>query len=148
MDVPENQLAADVLHKFLLVYRHLRQYHRQMDSESVRPRHAAVLRFLIAQGPATVGDVQAHLYTSASTASAIISQLEEAGQVTRARSPDDNRVVIVTITDAGRDIVARTPLGGIGLLRQRLDDLPAEQLQQMDEALAEIMHLMEVPCDR
>jgi DNA-binding MarR family transcriptional regulator len=145
VDIPENQLAATVLHKFLLIYRHLRQYHRQMDSFGVRPRHAAVLRFLAAHGPATVGDIQSYLYTSPSTTSNIISQLEELGQVTRTRSPDDNRVVIVTITDAGQDIAIRTPVGGIGLLRQRLGSLSDERLRQMDESLAEIMRLMEVP---
>ena len=145
MDTPESQLAATVLHKFLLIYRHLRQYHRQMDSYGIRPRHAAVLRFLAEYGPSTVGDIQAHLYTSPSTASAIISQLEDAGQVTRTRSPDDNRVVIVTITNAGQDIATRTPVGGIGLLRQRLGGLPEKRLRQMDESLAEIMRLMEGP---
>lgn len=145
MTIPDSQLASSVLHKFLLIYRHLRQYHRQMDDCGVRPRHAAVLRFLMEAGPATVGDIQAHLYTSPSTASNIISQLEDAGHVTRTRSPDDNRVVIVTVTDAGRDIAIRTPVGGIGLLRQRLGDLPDHRLRQMDESLAEIMRLMEVP---
>jgi DNA-binding MarR family transcriptional regulator len=78
------------------------------------------------------------------TASNIISQLEDTGQVTRTRSPEDNRVVIVAITEAGLDIVTRTPVGGIGLLRQRLGDLSGERLRQMDDSLAEIMRLMEV----
>lgn len=144
MDTPQNPLASEVLHKFLRIYRHLRQHHRQMDQFGVMPRHAAVLRFLATHGPATVGDIQSYLYTSPSTASNVISQLEDAGRVTRARSSDDHRVVIVTITEAGQAIADRAPVGGIGLLRQRLGDLPDERLQLMDESLAEIMRLMEV----
>lgn len=140
----ENERAGCVLHKFLLIYRHLRQYHRQIDEYGVRPRQASVLRYLAEHGPATAGDIQAYLYTSASTASSVIAQLEDAGQVTRTRAPEDNRVVIITITDVGRDVATRTPVGGIGLLRQRLGNLSGEQLQQMDDALAEIMRLMEV----
>ena len=46
--------------------------------------------------------MQDHLYTSASTASTLISQLEDAGYVTRTRSEDDNRVVNVQLTTSGR----------------------------------------------
>ena len=61
------------------------------------------------------------------------------------RAIRDNRVVIVAITASGEDIATRVPVGGIGLLRQRLDDLPDQRLRQIDESLAELMRLMEVP---
>jgi DNA-binding MarR family transcriptional regulator len=138
-------LAEEVIHKFLRLNRFLRQYARQMDSQGIRPRQLAVLRFLLAAGPATVGQVQAYLYLSASTTSMVISQLEEAGYVTRTRSEEDNRVVMVELTPAGREITEHTPLGGIALLRRRLGGLPGDRLRLLDEALAEIMGLMEVP---
>jgi DNA-binding MarR family transcriptional regulator len=138
-------LAEEVIHKFLRLNRLLRQYARQMDSQGIRPRQLAVLRFLLAAGPATVGQVQAYLYLSASTTSMVISQLEEAGYATRTRSEEDNRVVMVELTPAGREIAQHTPLGGIALLRRRLGNLPDERLRLLDEALAEIMGLMEVP---
>ena len=74
----------------------------------------------------------------------MIAQLEEVGYVTRTRSEQDNRVVIVELTPAGRELVQKMSPGGILLLRQRLHDLPAARLQLLDEALAEIMRLMEV----
>jgi DNA-binding MarR family transcriptional regulator len=74
----------------------------------------------------------------------LLAQLEQKGWVTRTRSPDDNRVVIVELTPAGRDIAQNTPLGGLPLLRRRLATLPEEQLGQIDEVLAEIKRLMEV----
>jgi DNA-binding MarR family transcriptional regulator len=141
---PDNELAATVLHKFLLIYRHLRQHHRHMDSYGIRPRLASVLRFLTERESATVSDIQAYLYTSPSTASNVISQLEDAGYVTRTRDQDDNRVVLVAITPAGTDIASRVPVGGIGLLRQRLCTLPDNRLRQIDAALADLMALMEV----
>jgi DNA-binding MarR family transcriptional regulator len=144
MSTPRHRLASEALHKFLLIHRHLRQYARQMDSQGIRPRQFAVLRFLFEQGPATVGDVQDHIYTSISTASTVISQLEEGGYVTRTRSEDDNRVVVVELTARGKDVAQNTPLGGIALLRRRLDSLPEERLRLIDEALSEIMRLMEV----
>jgi DNA-binding MarR family transcriptional regulator len=138
-------LSEEVIHKFLRLNRFLRQRAHQMDSQGIRPRQFAVLRFLLESGPATVGQVQGHLYLGASTTSVVIAGLEEAGYVTRTRSEEDNRVVLVELTPAGREIAQNTPLGGIALLRRRLGHLPAEKLRLLDQALAEIMQLMEVP---
>jgi len=137
-------LAEDVIHKFLTINRYLRQRARRMSDQGIRPPEFAVLHFLLKSGPATVGQVQAYLYRSPGTTSMMIAQLEEAGYVTRTRSEQDNRVVIVELTSAGRDLVKNMSPGGILLLRQRLHDLPAERLQLLDEALSEIMRLMEV----
>jgi DNA-binding MarR family transcriptional regulator len=139
-----NTLAGDVVHKFLTINRYLRQHARHMSGQGIRPREFAVLHFLHQSGPATVGQVQAYLYRSPGTTSMLISQLEETGYLTRTRSTQDNRVVIVELTSAGRDLVKNMSPGGILLLRQRLYDLPAERLQRLDEALEELMRLMEV----
>lgn len=144
MSQPPTVLAEDVIHKFLQMNRYLRQYARQMTDQGIRPWELAVLRFLKESGPATVGQVQAYTYRSAGTTSMVIAQLEQAGYLTRTRSEQDNRVVIVELTPAGRDLADQTPLGGIALLRQRLNDLAEERLRLLDEALDEIMRLMEV----
>ena len=137
-------VASDALHKFLLIFRHLRQTARSVDEQGIRGRQLAVLQFIQEQGPATVTEIQGYLYTSASTASTLITQLEDAGHVERTRSEDDNRVVIIDLTASGRSLAETTPVAGIGLLRRRLPTLPEERLQLIDEALAEIMQLMEV----
>lgn len=144
MSTPRHPLASAALHKFLLIHRHLRQYARHMDDQGIRPRQLAVLRFVLEQGPVTIGDIQNHLYTSISTASTLVSQLEDAGYVARTRSDDDNRVVRVSLTPRGTALAEDTPVGGIGLLRRRLDHLPEDRLRQIDDALGEIMRLMEV----
>ncbi|MBZ0295205.1 MAG: MarR family transcriptional regulator, partial [Anaerolineae bacterium] len=132
------------LHKFLLIHRHLRQMARNVDMQGIRGRQLAVLQFLQEQGSATVGEIQDYLYISASTASTLISQLEDAGHVIRSRSADDNRVVIVELTSSGSHLAQTTAIAGIGLLRRRLPTLPEERLHIINEALADIIQLMEV----
>lgn len=62
--------------------------------------------------------------------------LEKAGLVTRAPSPDDERGITVTITDAGRDVVARVMPGHADVVRQML----FEPLDAADvEALAALL---------
>ncbi len=144
MTTPKHPLANDALHKFLMIHRHLRQVARQMDEQGLRPRQFAVLLYLLELESATVSEIQDHLYTSASSASTIISQLEDEGYVTRARSEDDNRVVNVRLTDTGRTIAQNTPLRGIALLRRRLDSLPEDRLKMVDAVMSDLVELMEV----
>ncbi len=143
--MPANSsVASDALHKFLLIFRHLRQTARSVDEQGIRGRQLAVLQFIQEQGPATVTEIQSYLYTSASTASTLITQLEDAGHVERTRSDADNRVVIIDLTASGRALAETTPVAGIGLLRRRLPTLPEARLRLIDEALGEIIQLMEV----
>ncbi|MCB0080528.1 MAG: MarR family transcriptional regulator [Caldilineaceae bacterium] len=144
MTTAHTNLAQQAVHKFLLINRHLRLYARQMDDKGIKPKQFSVLRFLAESGPATVGQVQEFLYNSPSTASTVISQLEEMGYVTRTRSAADNRVVIVEVTAAGAELAGQTPMGGIPLLRRRIEKLAPERLANLDAALADLMQLMEV----
>lgn len=141
----DQQLSDQVFHHFLALLRFTRQHARQLsDERGIKPGEHSALCFLLESGPATVGQVQAYFHKSPSTTSTLLAQLEQKGWLTRTRSQDDNRVVIVELTPAGRDIAHNTPLGGLPLLRRRLATLPDEQLGQIDEVLAEIKRLMEV----
>jgi DNA-binding MarR family transcriptional regulator len=141
----DEPLSDQVFHQFLALLRHRRQYARQIETEQgIKPRDFSVLRFLLDSGPATVSQVQAFLHNSPSTTSALIAQLEEAGYVSRRRSDEDNRVVIVSLEPAGQTIAEQAPFGGLPLLRRRLAHLPETRLEQIKDVLAELMQLMEV----
>jgi len=140
----DEPLPDQVFHQFLALQRHKRQYARQIETEQgIKPRDFSVLRFLLDSGPATVSQVQAFLHNSASTTSALIAQLEEAGYVSRRRSDEDNRVVIVSLEPAGQTIAEQAPFGGLPLLRRRLATLPDARLLQIKDVLVELMALME-----
>lgn len=67
-------LAGETFHNLLRTLRFLRQHTHQMKRQGIRPRGYAALRFLFESGPATVGQVQAYLYNSPSTTSALLLQ--------------------------------------------------------------------------
>jgi DNA-binding MarR family transcriptional regulator len=65
--------------------------------------------------------------------------LEAAGLVTRAPSPDDERSVAVTITDAGRERLGRVFPGHIAVLhRMLLDPLERGEVEALGAALARV----------
>jgi DNA-binding MarR family transcriptional regulator len=145
MNETQEPLSDRVFHRFLALQQTLRRHARQLiDERGLTPRDLSVLRYLLEGESATVGQVQAFTHKSPSTTSSLIAQLEEKGYVTRTRSQEDNRVVIVELTPAGQQIVENTPLGGLPLLRLRLRSLSAERLSEIDDVLNEIARLMEV----
>jgi DNA-binding MarR family transcriptional regulator len=70
----------------------------------------------------------------------LISRLEEAGLMRRAASPDDGRVVLVTITDAGRATLARRR----AVRAERLAGILAQLSPAHQEALASALPALDV----
>jgi DNA-binding MarR family transcriptional regulator len=144
----DESLYLETIQTFLTMYRYLRQYSRQLHSEGFNGRKIATLRYLLEAGPLTVGQLRDYLYISDSTTSELVAKLEEAGCVRRTRSEEDNRVVLVSLTSAGREFAQSAPLGGIPLLRERLKTLPLERLALINETLIEIKRLLGIEDER
>jgi DNA-binding MarR family transcriptional regulator len=81
-----------------------------------------------------------------SSTSSMVAGLQGKGLVTRTRSSEDQRVVLVALTDEGRALVGGMSLGGIPLLRESLKTLAPERLEAVRDALVTMMDLLEV-CD-
>jgi DNA-binding MarR family transcriptional regulator len=141
-DVPE-RLYGRTIQEFLSLYRYLRHYGRQMHMEGISGRKVSTLRYLAEAGPLMVGQLSDYLCINDSSTSTTISDLKKRGYVTRRRSPEDNRVVLVEITEQGRELLAHIPLGGIPLLREVLKTLPPERLTPIYEALKAMNELLE-----
>jgi DNA-binding MarR family transcriptional regulator len=136
-------LSDEVFHQLLALMRLHRQYARRIiAAQNIKPRDISVLRFISENESVKVSQVQHYIHNSPSTASALIAGMEKAGYLSRTRSPEDRRVVLVTLTPAGRALLQTTPLGGMPLLRRELQALPQERLREMAGVLAEIHTLM------
>ena len=59
------------------------------------------------QAPCAVGDLGRTLYLDTGTLTPLLKRLEEQGLVTRTRDPDDQRRVVIELTDAGRTLRER-----------------------------------------
>lgn len=141
---PGQDLALETIQQFLHLYRHLRHYSRHMQEAGIRGRDFALLRFLLNDEKHTIGQIKKYMFLSFSTASEMISRLEQAGLVQRQRCKTDNRVVFVELTDAGRQIAEKTPMGGLPLLRERIKALPAEELAIVNQAVTILLETMEI----
>ncbi|MCP4199262.1 MAG: MarR family transcriptional regulator [Proteobacteria bacterium] len=59
------------------------------------------------QGPISVGNLGRYVGSAQSTTSEMVARLTKAGLVTKVRGPYDGRVVMVELTDQGRQLMKR-----------------------------------------
>lgn len=97
-----------------------------------------VLMLLWGESPQSQADLTRQLMIEPPTAAKMLSRLEQAGFVARGRSTSDRRVVLVSLTDAGRALE-----GPVTAVWQRLESVttsalsPAEQ-DQLRSLLARV----------
>jgi DNA-binding MarR family transcriptional regulator len=77
------------------------------------------------------------------TVTRMIVRLETLGLVTRERDRDDGRVVVVAITDKGHDELHKLRARFAEVLRESLEALPAEQLDDLHRGSAALQGLVD-----
>lgn len=98
------------------------------------PQYLAML-VLWEQDGLTVGEISQHLLTDPGSLTPLLKRLEGEGLLNRTRSREDERVVLVELTDQGRALQAKAKsipsciLAASGQSLERLQQLQAELLE-------------------
>ncbi|MFP4508858.1 MAG: MarR family winged helix-turn-helix transcriptional regulator [Spirochaetota bacterium] len=127
----------------LTLHRYLRRSAKARNASGFSGKQHATLRALMS-GRRTIGELARLLFVGESTTSELVARLEQAGYVKRIRSEADNRVVHVSITDAGTEAAVSIPLTGLPLLRERLGTLSPAELNSIAETFRGILALLDV----
>ena len=90
-----------------------------------------------------VGELALHLSIHHSTASNLLDQLQSKCLIVRERKDADQRVVRVLLTEAGKAILNKAPGPARGVLNDAIDHLSEVALQQLNAALALVLHQMD-----
>ena len=83
------------------------------------------------------------LDVSLSSATGLIDRIEERGFVERIRVPEDRRVVLIRVTDAGRRMLDEVDAVGTELLRSVFGRIGRSQLAAVGRAIAELRRGLE-----
>lgn len=102
-------------------------YKTILDPKGITYTQYIVLVALSERNHQTVGGLGETLFLESNTLTPILKKLESLGLVTRRRDPDDERQVIVSLTDAGRalrdDVTQCDIIAATGLSIDELKDL-------------------------
>ena len=105
---------------------------------------ASTLRRLERSGPQRLCDLHAPEGVTQPAMTQLVTRLEKDGLAQRGSDPADGRVVVVSITEAGRATVERRRAGNAEALSERLRVLPAEDRAAILAALPAMARLSDL----
>lgn len=108
----------------------------------------STLSTLAHAGPHRLTELAVHEGVSQPSMTAMVSRLERHGLIERRTDPSDGRIVLVSITDAGRDMLRRRQASRVAFLASladRLDDADKRALVQAAPALQRLTDPAAVP---
>jgi MarR family transcriptional regulator, organic hydroperoxide resistance regulator len=100
------------------------------------------IKTILDAAPLSVKELARRVYLHPATVVGIVDRLEENGYVTRTRSLEDRRVVLVALTAKGRKLVANAPAVIQGMLITGLEKLPAKKRKIIDDGFIELVKML------
>lgn len=112
--------------------RFIRHMHSRLERSDcgVSPSQFPLLKLLEEQGETTVSEVAGGLAMSVAGATGLIDRLERAGLVERRRDEADRRLVFVTLSPTGRDVLAKARRVRREVLADLLASLTRAEVEQ------------------
>lgn len=114
---------------------------RKHELAGLTPSQLSTLENVGKTGPVRLGDLAAAERIAPSTLTRLVNVLEGRGYLRREPSPDDARAYLVTVTEAGRQVLERIRAEATSALTDILLTLPADQLAALDAALPALERL-------
>jgi MarR family transcriptional regulator, organic hydroperoxide resistance regulator len=125
-----------VLQRFRVLIRTAQRHSQWIERQSgVTGAQLWALQELFEAPGLRVGELATRMALHQSTASNMIDKLESSGLVAKERTSADQRVVRLSLTEAGRDLLARAPSPARGVLPEALRLLDDESLGRLQGEL-------------
>lgn len=138
---PFDSLEQETALNLLRTVDHLQQHSQQLFQEyDISPPQYNVLRILRGHGGNGLPccEITAQMTTRMPDITRLVDRLEEASLVERTRAADDRRVVRVSITNAGLDLLARLDRPILELHKRQLGHLTRAELTELNRLLVEV----------
>jgi DNA-binding MarR family transcriptional regulator len=146
MAMPDSELLRRVDHLAIIMPQIIRFFQRvpiaPTRTPSVSLPQLRMLLFLEMEGDATMGELARWAGVTMPTATAAVNALVEGGYVSRRRSQQDRRVVLVNVTQQGRQTLAELHEERRERLRAVLSHLDADDQIELVEAFDSILRLL------
>jgi DNA-binding MarR family transcriptional regulator len=129
---PDRMEIADRIHSAAI---HVLRAIRRSDVESgMSAARLSLLSVLVFRGSTSMGELAEAEQVSLPTISRMVASLEHAGFVVREKSAGDQRVVYLTATRAGTEVLKQARVRRIQELARRLEQAGLEDLEALRRA--------------
>jgi len=141
----KSTMLAGIIDDLRRVYYALAEQSRKVEHETgLTGSQLWVVKILDEASPLKVTDLARRMYLHPATMVGLLDRLELKGLVQRIRSDKDRRVVHVSITDQGRDLVRNSPEVAQGLLVKGLEPLTEKKVKAISDGLEQIVTILGV----
>ena len=141
--------ARDVLDSLRHIVRSLRVSSRNAELQvGLSGAQLFVLQCLARRSPCSVNELAVRTATDQSSASVVVSRLVARGHVKRAPSKIDRRRVELSLTPAGRALLAKAPEAAQDRLLHGLSQLKKTEIAALAKLLAKVVELADTPSER
>lgn len=114
-----------------------------LDRGAVAPRHLSVFAVVALEGPLTVSALAARVGLAVSTVSLVVTQLADAGMVTRQEAEHDRRCTVVSVAAAHHRESRNLLESRLMPLRRVLDRMGSERAGAMLQGMAMLAEELE-----
>jgi len=90
-------------------------------------------------GPLTPNEINAHLHLTSGSVTSLLDRLEQRGLVARGPHPTDRRKVLVSITDAGRELVDWHLPEAVAIQTALFEVLTPDQLVELNHLVETVL---------
>lgn len=144
-NIPIEQCNLRILQSLRRIIRAVDQHSRKLISDyNITSPQLMTLLILAENGPMGVAKIAETVHLSPSTMVGILDRLEAKGYITRERSIEDRRSVVVNVTKEGLKFIKNAPSPLQDKLAESLKNLPELEQSTIALSLERIVNLMEV----
>jgi DNA-binding MarR family transcriptional regulator len=136
----DSQLASDLS---LAVMRLARQLRFRRPQSPVSLSQLSALATLAKEGPMTPGVLAIRERVRPPSMTRVVASLADLGFVDRVAHPDDGRQVLVSVSDAGADLMEAERRASQEWLAQRLESLASDERDTLREAAELILAIVD-----
>ncbi|HXZ25796.1 MAG TPA: MarR family transcriptional regulator [Nitrospiria bacterium] len=136
---------AQIMQSLRRIFKAIQLYSEQVLKEfGVTGPQLWALRVIYREGRLSMGALSERMYLHISTVSGVVDRLERKGFVERSRERTDRRVVMISLTKAGKRVVQNAPEAAQGKLLHGLESLSRREVKGIHAALGKVVGLMEI----
>lgn len=140
--------AYEVLKRFRLIFKAVQQHSQWVETRcGVTSAQLWALWELSRSPGLRVTELAKAMSIHHSTASNLLDKLAKKGLILRERVSEDQRVVTVTLTPEGRELIQQAPAPAQGILQHALFCLPEAVLRSLTKDLDALVKEMEIKDD-
>ena len=142
--ISRDEEISETVQSLRRIVKTIEDYSQQVSSEfGVTGPQLWALKTILEHGALPLGQLGKKMYLHPSTVTGVVDRLESKGYVVRGRDATDRRIVTVTLTPAGKELVKKAPNPVQGKMIYGLRKLKRDELHAIYESIRKLMEIVE-----